>query len=56
MAGVSVPINANNNKDLSPEMRDFLKFYNNNVPSPIHFPKTFEYLVKLWKYHRGINP
>lgn len=35
----------------TPDLDRFLKFYEGKrIPDPEHFPKSFEYYVKLWRY------
>lgn len=35
------------------EIEDFMLFFDNKVPDPTHYPKSFMYYVKLWKYYQS---
>ena len=40
---------------MTPEekVNDFLEFYNHKVPDPTHYPKQFEYYLRLYNYYKG---
>ena len=37
------------------EILEFCEFYNNELPSPVHEPKRFEYYYRMWKYIKRIR-
>lgn len=37
-------------------INEFLEYYNHKIPDPIHYPKQFEYYLKLFYYYRNSKP
>lgn len=34
------------------EINELIEFWGNRLPNPEHYPKTFMWYVKLWRYYR----
>ncbi len=35
------------------QLNDFLEYFNYDVPDPDHYPKIFNYYMKLYMYYKG---
>lgn len=48
-------ININNTSDdgENQEIIEFLDYFNNKVPNPEMYPRTFEFYVKMFKFIKG---
>lgn len=46
-------MNNTSDDDKNQEIIEFLQYFNNKVPDPDNYPKSFEFYVKMFKFAKG---
>jgi len=46
-------MNNTSDDDKNQEIIEFLQYFNNKVPNPDNYPKSFEFYVRMFKFAKG---
>ncbi len=48
-----ININKTSDDEKNLEILEFLEYFNNKIPNPEMYPKSFEFYVKMFKFAKG---